>query len=185
MIQHQGTKARRHKGNLLLVPLCLGAFVFFSLHVQAADKELGRFGAWEAHRVTAGADVYCFVAALPAKSEGKLAKRGEATLMVAHWPKRKAFNQVTVKSGFAIKKETPLELGVGGKIWKLAAEGDGAHGGSAKANGEIVSALRAGKTATAGAVPQNSAARIADTYSLENFAKALAAIDKECGAPKK
>ncbi len=201
-IRHQGTKDSCEWRTFKLLPImpplhplnwkcasrtsswCLCALVFSFCGAQAADKELGRFGPWEAHRVTAGAETYCFIAALPAKSEGKVAKRGEATLMVAHWPKRKAFGQVQVKSGFAIKKDAKLELGVGGKIWKLATEGDSAHG-DAKANGEIVAALKGGKTAVAGALPAAGAARIVDTYALDNFAKALAAIDKECEAPRK
>ena len=65
----------------------------------SADKFLGRFDKWEAHRGE-GNDLFCFIATLPAKSEGKLAKRGEATLMVAHFPKRRAFGQVQVKARF-------------------------------------------------------------------------------------
>jgi len=145
-----------------------------------ADKFLGRFEKWEAHKGGDGNDAYCFIAALPAKSEGKIAKRGEATLMIAHFPKRKSFGQVQVKAGFALKKGAKVELAVGTKTFKLAADGDAAYGENAKENGEILAALKAGKTAAATGLP-GTGPKIVDTYPLDGFAKALAAIDKECG----
>lgn len=158
---------------------CL-AGVALAAPAAAADKFLGRFDKWEAHRGGSGNDAYCFIAALPAKSEGKLAKRGEATLMIAHFPKRKAFGQVQVKAGFALKKGSKLDLVIGAKGFKLTAEGDWGYGDDAKANGEIVAALKAGKTAAATGIAA-AGAKIVDTYSLDGFSKALAAIDKECG----
>jgi hypothetical protein len=146
----------------------------------AADKFLGRFEKWEAHKGGNGNDAYCFIAALPSKSEGKIAKRGEATLMIAHFPKRKAFGQVQVKTGFALKKGAKLELAIGAKTFKLGPDGDAAYGENAKENAQILAALKAGKTASAAGLP-GTGPKIVDTYPLDGFAKALAAIDKECG----
>lgn len=146
----------------------------------AADKFLGRFQRWEAHRTGDGADAVCFVASLPTKTEGKIARRGEATLMVAHFPRRKAFGQVQVKAGFTLKKASVVELAIGPRHFKLTADGDSGFGDSAKENAEIVAALKSGKTAAATEIPA-AGPRIVDTYSLAGFAKALAAIDKECG----
>lgn len=156
------------------------AALALSAPADAADKFLGRFEKWEAHKGGDGNDAYCFIAALPAKSEGKVAKRGEATLMIAHFPKRRSFGQVSVKAGFALKKGAALELAVGAKTFKLGAEGEAAYGANAKENADILAALKAGKTASATALPA-AGAKIVDTYPLDGFAKALAAIDKECG----
>ncbi len=145
----------------------------------AADKFLGRFEKWEAHKGGDGNDIYCFIAALPAKSEGKIAKRGEATLMIAHFPKRKAFGQVQVKAGFALKKGSKLGLHIGAKTYTLPTDGDSAYGETPKENGEIVAALKAGKTVEATALP-GTGPKIVDVYPLDGFAKALAAIDKAC-----
>jgi hypothetical protein len=146
----------------------------------AADKFLGRFEKWEAHKGGDGNDAYCFIAALPAKSEGKIAKRGEATLMIAHFPKRKSFGQVQVKAGFALKKGSKLGLEIGSKTYVLAADGDSAYGAGSKENAEIIAALKGGKTAEATALP-GTGPKIVDTYPLDGFSKALATIDKECG----
>jgi hypothetical protein len=146
----------------------------------AADKLLERSGDWEAIRASAGGEVFCLIAALPDKSEGKIAKRGEATLMVAHWPKKKAFGQVQAKTGFAIRKASSVDLVIDGKTFKLPADGDSGYGENAKANAELVAALKSGKSAVASATPAVGGAKITDTYSLEGFSKALAAIDKEC-----
>jgi hypothetical protein len=157
-----------------------GAALAAAAPAAAADKFLGRFEKWEAHRGGEGNDAYCFIAALPAKSEGKIAKRGEATLMIAHFPKRKSFGQVQVKVGFPLKKGAKLGLEIGSKLFKLDADGESAYGESAKENTAIVAALKAGKTAEATAIPAHGAT-ITDIYPLDGFAKALTAIDKECG----
>lgn len=146
----------------------------------AADKFLGRFDKWEAHKGGDGNNAYCFIAALPAKSEGKIAKRGEAVLMIAHFPKRKAFGQVQVKAGFALRKGSKLALEIGPRKYTLEAEGDSAYGGSAKENAEIIAALKSGKTAEATALP-GAGAKIVDVYPLDGFTKAMAAIDAACG----
>jgi hypothetical protein len=152
----------------------------FAAPAAGADKFLGRFDKWEAHSGGAGNDAYCFIAALPTKSEGKIAKRGEATLMVAHFPRRKAFGQVQVKAGFALKKGSKLALEIGLRNYALEAEGDSGYGGSAKENAEIIAALRAGKTAEATALPV-AGPKVVDIYPLDGFTKALAAIDAACG----
>lgn len=144
----------------------------------AADKFLGRFGKWEAHQSGAGADAVCFIATLPAKTDGKVAKRGEATLMVAHFVKRKAWAQVQVKAGFALKKGSAVDLAVGDKRFKLTADNMTGFG-EGKENAEIVAALKAGSTATATELPA-AGPKIVDSYSLDGFSKALAAIDKAC-----
>lgn len=161
-------------GALALVAALSGA-------AHAADKFLGRFGKWEAHRIAVGAETLCYAASLPTKSEGKIAKRGEATLMIAHWPKRKTFGQIQAKAGFALKKDGTVDLAIGSKIFKLNAAGDSAYSDGAKADGEIQAALKAGATATATALAAAGNAKIVDTYSLDGLTKALAAIDKECG----
>ena len=145
----------------------------------AADKFLGKFAKWEAHQTGAGADTVCFIATLPAKTEGKVTKRGEATLMIAHFTKRKAWGQVQVKAGFALKKGSTVELAIGDKRFKLTADGSTGFGDGTKENAEIVAALKSGKTATATEIPATGP-KIVDAYSLDGFGKALAAIDKAC-----
>ncbi|MCW5770975.1 MAG: hypothetical protein KIT16_05005 [Rhodospirillaceae bacterium] len=145
----------------------------------AADKFLGKFDAWEAHRGGAGKDLACYAATLPTKTEGKAPKRGEATLMVAHFPGHKAFGRVQVKSGLALKKGSKVEFEIGNKSFTLSAEGDSGFADNAKEHAEIVAALKAGKSATAKFVPA-AGPRFADTYSLDGVTKALAEIDKGC-----
>lgn len=163
--------------SILAVAASLGTFT--AAPAAVADKFLGKFEKWEAHQAGAGADAVCFIATLPAKTEGKVTKRGEATLMVAHFTKRKSWGQVQVKAGFALKKGSNVELAVGDKRFKLAADGSTGFGEGAKENAEIVAALKSGKKATATETPA-AGPKIVDSYSLEGFGKALAAIDKAC-----
>jgi invasion protein IalB len=166
----------------LALTAVLGGMTAAALAAQpaaAADKFLGKFAKWEAHQTGAGADAVCFIATLPAKTEGKVTKRGEATLMIAHFAKRKAWGQVQVKAGFALKKGSTVELAIGDKRFKLTADGTTGFGEGTKENAEIVAALKNGKTATATEIPA-AGPKIVDAYSLDGFGKALAAIDKAC-----
>jgi hypothetical protein len=151
----------------------------------AADKLLGKFGRWEAHRSSANNETFCYAASLPTKSDGKIAKRGEAALMISHWPKRKSFGQVQTKIGYAMKKEAGVDLAIGKKSFKLVVNGDSAYGENEKADTAILAALKGAKNATATSRPSEGSAKIVDTYAIDGLAKALAAIDKECGAGRK
>ncbi len=161
------------------------AFAALAEPALAADKLLGKFGRWEAHRSSANNETFCYAATLPAKSDGKVAKRGEAALMISHWPKRKSFGQVQAKAGYALKKDAGVELTVGKKTFKLVASGDSAYGENEKADAAILAALKGSKNATAASRPAEGNAKIVDTYTIDGLAKALAAIDKECGPGKK
>lgn len=161
-----------------LAAACLIA-VCAALPAQAADKFLGKFDDWEAHRTGAGKDAACFAATLPSKSEGKAAKRGEATLMISHFPGHKAFARIQVKAGVALKKGSKVELEIGSRSFALYADGESGFADDAKAHAEIVAALKAGKTATATLIPA-AGARLVDTYSLDGVTAALAEIDKAC-----
>ena len=162
---------------LILAALAAGAAAA-AKPALAADKFLGRFGKWEAHQSGTGADSVCFIATLPAKTDGKVTKRGEATLMIAHFVKRKAWAQVQVKAGFALKKGSTVDLAVGDKRFKLTADNMTGFG-EGKENADIVNALKSGKTASATELPATGP-KIVDSYSLDGFSKALAAIDKAC-----
>lgn len=158
---------------------CLAGAVL-AAPAAAADTFLGRFDKWEAHKGGEGNNAYCFIAALPAKSEGKIAKRGEAVLMVAHFPRRRAFGQVQVKAGFALRKGSKVSLEIGPRTYTLGTDGDSGYGDDARENAEIVAGLKAGKTAEATALAA-AGPKIVDHYPLDGFTKALAAIDAACG----
>lgn len=146
---------------------------------DAAEKYLGKFGDWLAYRTGDGADTVCFVATLPTKTEGRAAKRGEATLMIAHFPRHKAFGRVQIKAGLPLKKGTAVLLAVGDKEFSLTAEGDSAFGDDTRAHAEIAAALKAGTAATATLTPA-AGAKLVDRFSLSGVSAALAEIDKVC-----
>ena len=164
--------------------LAAAAALSASATVEAApaDKFLGRFAKWEAHQSGTGSDAVCFIAALPAKTDGKVTKRAEAALMVAHFAKRKSWGQVQVKAGFALKKGSNVELAVGDKRFNLPADGSTGFGEGDKENASIVAALKSGSAAVVTELTA-AGAKIVDTFPLEGFSKALSAIDKACKRP--
>jgi hypothetical protein len=146
----------------------------------AADKFLGKYDDWEAHRIGTGRNVVCFAATLPAKSEGSPRKRGEATLMIANFPGHKAYGRIQVKAGVALKKGGEVKLEVGDKAFTLYAEGDSGFARTSDQHAAIVAALKAGRSARATAISA-AGARMVDIYSLSGVTAAIGEIDKACG----
>jgi hypothetical protein len=149
--------------------------------VLAADEVLGKFEAWDAVATTDGKAKYCYVAGLPKKSEGKYDKRGEASVIVTHWPGQKRFSVFTVNAGYDYKKDSAVTVKIGGRSFTLFTKGDTAWTESAAADNTVVGFMKAGETMT---VTGESArgTQTTDIYDLSGMTAAMGAIDKACGA---
>jgi len=150
--------------------------------VRANEKVLGKFGLWEARRNVEATGKACFAETAPSHTIGRLGKPFQATLTITHIPSRKAFGQIRIKVGVALRPGVPLELTVGAKKFNLPTNGELAAG-AASDNADILAAMKVSQSVTARSVPVTGL-RIADTFSLDGFLDALAAIDKECGGEK-
>ncbi len=145
----------------------------------AQSKLLGEFESWDAAVITSGKSKSCYAASLPAKKDTK-AKRGEASLMVMHWPGRKRVNMVRVNAGYTYKKNAPAVLRIDKKAYKLFTRRGSAWAETSKLDLVLIKAMKGGTTATVEGTTAKGTKTV-DTYALKGFAKALAAINKECG----
>jgi Invasion associated locus B (IalB) protein len=157
------------------------AAVLTAAGAAAADQEmLGKFEAWDAVATTEGKAKLCYVAGLPKKSEGKYDKRGEASVLVTHWPGQKRFNVVTVNAGYDYKKDSTVTVKIGSHSFTLFTKGDTAWTESPAADGTVVGYMKAGETMTVTG-ESSRGTQTTDTYDLSGMTAAIGAIDKACG----
>ncbi|HEX7007341.1 MAG TPA: invasion associated locus B family protein, partial [Alphaproteobacteria bacterium] len=146
----------------------------------AADELLGRFHTWDAVATTQGKSKLCYVAGLPTKSEGKYDRRGEASVLVAHWPDQKRFRVLTINAGYEYKKDSTVTVRIDDRRFTLFTKGDTAWTESAAADSTVVGFMKAGQIMTVTGVSARGTETV-DTYDLTGMTRAVETIDKACG----
>jgi hypothetical protein len=141
-------------------------------------KSLGKFGDWTSFAYSDKTGKICYAVSKPKRSLNAPKGRDETYLTITHRPGEKSFDVVSVTAGFAFKKDSTAELDVSGAVFDLYTQLDTAWSRTDKA---VVQAMAKGKSVVFHGNPGKGEA-VADTYSLEGFPKALAEIDKACGA---
>ncbi|MEO5374030.1 MAG: invasion associated locus B family protein [Alphaproteobacteria bacterium] len=140
---------------------------------------IGTRGDWTAYSFKEGKGKVCYAASLPARSEGNYAKRGDVFALVTHRPAEKSFGVVSIVAGYSYKPDSPVEMAIGDKMFKLIS-----HGETAWASGSddkaIVAAMKNGNSMQVrGKSARNT--ETTDMFSLKGFSAALDTIDKACG----
>jgi invasion protein IalB len=157
---------------LILAAATLPAFA------QAADgaKLIAKSGDWESFTYNEKGGKVCYMASQPKKSLGAAKGRGNVFFTITHRTTDKSIGVISVDAGFTYKKDAPVELDVGGAKFDLYATGATAWARNDKA---VVAAMHKAKTVIAHGTPAKGDP-VADTFSLDGFAKAYADINKAC-----
>jgi hypothetical protein len=145
-----------------------------------AAKSLGTFDQWAAYSHGAPSALVCYVYGEPQKQEGNYARRGDTYVQVAHRPKDKVTNEVSVTAGYDYRKDAEVELDIDGTKFALFTADGAAWARDTKTEGAIVKAMMSGRQM----VVKGTSARgtlTTDTYSLKGFTAAVHAIDAACG----
>jgi hypothetical protein len=148
----------------------------------AEAKLISKHADWDASQRRVGKERVCYISSLPKKSRGKYKKRGEASVIVAHWPKRKRWAEVTVNAGYRYKPKSEVVIRIGGADHRLFTSGGQAYAYKGE-DGKLVRAMRAGASMIVVGV-SSKGTRTVDTYSLKGISAALKAIDAECRGKK-
>ena len=165
---------------IVLLFLCLTAFASVA---RAADGRvsLGTFGDWSAYKMKENGANLCYMASVPQKSEGKYKRRGEIFLIVAHRPKEKSFNVVSLTAGYNYKKGSvaTIQIDKKNKV-ELFTHEDTAWAQTPAVDNQLYKMMKAGNKAVV--IGKSSLGNTTtDTFSLKGFTKAANAIDKACG----
>jgi hypothetical protein len=147
-------------------------------HAQDA-KLIGRYGDWEAYTRGGKNDRFCYIVSKP-KEASLRSRRGDIFLLVWHRPAKKEFDVVQVDAGYAFKKESEVEVKVGGDEWNLFTRDGNAWTYRGDDDAKIVEAMRKGSRLTVkGTSSRNNPTT--DSYSLKGVSAAHRAMNKACG----
>ena len=165
---------------LSIQTILIGSFLLSSAWaVQAADKVLGLFGDWGAQTFVEGKNTGCSIWSQPTKDEGKYSKRGPIYAYVTHRPWDKRLNEVSFSAGYEYKKDSTVQVLIGGQKFTLFTDGETAWSRSPKDDLALVDAMRRGNSMTITGVSSRGT-QTTDTYSLTGFSKAFETIGKAC-----
>ncbi len=153
--------------------------------VQAASNKkleiLGTFGDWTAYSANEKSGKLCYMASVPQKSEGKYKRRGDVILIVAHRPKEKSYNVVSLTTGYTYKAGSTATVQVDKqKPIELFTHEDTAWGNDSKTDAKIVRQMKAGNKAVFKG-KSSLGTLTTDTFSLTGFTKAYRAMSNACG----
>jgi invasion protein IalB len=152
--------------------------ILAAAQAAAETKLISKHADWDASQRAVGKERVCYISSLPKKSTGKYKKRGEASVIVAHWPKRKRWAEITVNAGYKYKPKSEVVIRIGGTDLRLFTNGEQAYAYKGE-DAKIVRAMRAGASMIVVGV-SSKGTRTVDTYSLKGISAALKAIDGEC-----
>jgi hypothetical protein len=155
-----------------------------ALLVPAAAQadDLGNFGAWYAFTQGDGQDKLCYMVAAPVQSVGEIPNRGEVGLIVTHQMGGKVRDQVSVALGFAPHKTryTKAKVDKSGNVLLRLVDGDRVWIREGSVDRQLVARMKNGDQLVVTGMSSDGVAS-QDTFSLDGFTKAYAAISLACG----
>jgi invasion protein IalB len=148
----------------------------------AHADDLGNFGAWYAFTQGEGADKLCYMIAAPVQSLAEIPNRGEVGLIVTHQMGGKVRDQVSVALGFEPHKTkyTRAKVDKSGNVLMRLVDGDRAWIRDASADRQLVGRMKNGQNLIVTGMSSKGVAS-QDTFSLDGFTRAYAAISLACG----
>jgi hypothetical protein len=144
-----------------------------------APVELGHFGGWTAYSFPDGKRDSCYALAGPSKPDDGLKQRAKPNLMVTHRPAEKTFNVVSINMGIDLPANGSADVAVGKASFDFFTKEHSAWSRDADTDKAVVTAMAAGQELTV-KLKAYKGKPVVDTYSLQGFPQALAAIDKAC-----
>jgi len=166
-------KALRHSSIAFFISFCVIA------GAAAADKVLGLYGDWGAQTFAEGKNTGCSMWSQPTKDEGKYKQRGPIYAYVTHRPWDKRVNEVSISAGYAYKKDSTVQVRIGGEKFTLFTDGETAWSRSPKEDKQLVDAMKRGNSMVVIGT-SSKGTQTTDNYSLNGFGKAYEAIGKAC-----
>lgn len=148
----------------------------------ASADDLGNFGGWYAFTQGEGKEKLCYMIAAPTASLGEIPNRGEIGLIITHQMGGKVRDQVSVALGYEPHKTkyTKAKVDKSGNVLLRLVDGDRAWIREASVDRQLIARMKKGATLIVTGMSSKGVAS-QDTFSLDGFAKAYAAISEACG----
>ena len=144
---------------------------------------IGGAKGWDAFAYTEKGAKVCYLVGTPEKSEPQGLSRGRIDAYITHRPADKSLNVVHFDLGYAFKDGSTAELEVDKNKFTLFTAKDAAWANDAAEDKAVTEALDKGKRAILKGISARGTSTT-DSYTLDGFKDALAAIDKACGVKR-
>lgn len=181
--------------------LGLGGFLALGLGASANAQApagvqptpLGEFKDWTAYTAPVKGGKVCYALATPQKPSERRSRRRSrqaappegAYFFISNRPQEGVVNEVSVMPGFALKKDSEVELTVEGATFRLFTRGEGAFMSNNEDQSALVEAMRAGRRDMKVEATPTRGRASTQSYSLSGLGAALDKINAECkGAPR-
>jgi hypothetical protein len=148
------------------------------VHHSWTPVAIGTFGDWQAATHPEAGVTVCYAFTFAKSSKPVLVGRGRVVLTVAERPGER--DAVAVSLGYAVLPHAGAAVQAGGKHLHFYLEGRSAFAPHGR---EAIAAFQAGREAV-GSYPGPRGVTLADSFSLDGFAAAYAAVQKACPESK-
>ncbi len=153
---------------------------FSSAAFAGEPRMLQTYGDWDAYVFEESDSKVCYMAAKPAKHEGKYKSRGDIHALITHRPAEGTKNVFSYIAGYSYKPASDAVIDIDGQKFTLFTKDDTAWALKPETDEQIAKAIRDGKTMiVTGTSSKGTATK--DTYKLVGSSDAYNRISKECG----
>jgi hypothetical protein len=144
-------------------------------------KLLGQYGEWGAYTATPAGKKVCFAIAKPTSSATipPNRPRNPVYMFISTRPADKVTNEVSIIIGYPFKPGSEASVDVGSTSFALYTQQDGGWIKNAADEANMVTAMRAGDTATVKGTSAKGT-QTTDTFTLKGISQALDRIAQEC-----
>jgi hypothetical protein len=162
-----------------VIAAVVAVFIGFPAWAQTPKALLQNPGTWGAFQVKEDGGTTCYMAGQPGASKPGNVKRGKIWLLVTHRPYRNIRDEVSIYIGYPFKSGSEVTVNIDGKTYKMFTDGETAWAPNAKADAQLVKAMRAGSKMVIRGLSSRGTKTV-DTYSLKGFTRAHKAIGSAC-----
>lgn len=162
---------------LLLPSICVA-------QVSQKEKDLGRFGAWQAYAYDEGGQKVCYMVSVKTSKAPK-GKGRTSYLMITHRPIEASLDVFSYGAGEALDAKQGVKVRIGEDSYDLFSVKDTAWARDARTDHRLAAAVKKGSTVhVTGLSAKGKASVVRDTFSLTGSSSAYRAISKACGLPE-
>ena len=147
----------------------------------ATPHLLGQYGEWGAYSAVTGGKKICFALAKPSKTATTPPNRPRDPpyMFISSRPSEKVRDEVSIIAGYGFKTNAEASIDIGGSVYTMSTQNDGAWIKNAADEPRLVDSLRKGTDAVVKGTSAKGTAST-DTYTLRGLAQALDRVGQEC-----
>lgn len=164
---------------LLLATACAFMLAVAGTAMAQQAVSIGQYGDWTLMSDDQNPRTVCFVVSTAKSSEPKALIREPALFYVSAWPKDGVKGEISIRTGYKLKKPSEATLTVSGAGYKMTARDDRLYVDDATRELKLIEALRKAPDAHLYATSERGTS-IADTFSLAGLVQALQAMAATC-----